>query len=39
MPKQIIIADDSESIREILAFSLENAGYEVLVARDGLDAD
>lgn len=38
MPKQIIIADDSESIREILAFSLENAGYEVLVTRDGLDA-
>jgi two-component system, chemotaxis family, chemotaxis protein CheY len=38
MSKQIIIADDSESIREILAYSLENAGYEVLVARDGLDA-
>jgi len=38
MPKQIIIADDSESIREILAFSLENAGYEVMVAHDGLDA-
>jgi two-component system chemotaxis response regulator CheY len=38
MPKQILIADDSESIREILAFSLERAGYQVLVARDGLDA-
>ena len=38
MPKQILIADDSESIREILAFNLKNAGYEVLVAKDGLDA-
>jgi two-component system, chemotaxis family, chemotaxis protein CheY len=38
MPKQILIADDSESIREILAFGLKNAGYEVMVASDGLDA-
>ncbi len=38
MAKQILIADDSESIREILAFSLGNAGYQVLVAKDGLDA-
>ncbi len=38
MPKQILIADDSESIREILSFSLSNAGYQVLVATDGLDA-
>lgn len=38
MGKQILIADDSESIREILAFSLGNAGYQVLVANDGLDA-
>jgi two-component system chemotaxis response regulator CheY len=38
MPKQILIADDSESIREILSFSLSNAGYEVLVATDGMDA-
>ncbi len=38
MSKQILIADDSESIREILAFSLENAGYQVLMACDGLDA-
>lgn len=38
MSKQILIVDDSESIREVLAFSLANAGYEVLVACDGLDA-
>jgi two-component system, chemotaxis family, chemotaxis protein CheY len=38
MSKQIIIADDSKSIREVLAFSLTNAGYEVFVARDGMDA-
>ena len=38
MPKQILIADDSKSIREVLAFSLVNAGYKVFVARDGMDA-
>ena len=38
MLKQILIVDDSESIREVLAFSIANAGYEVLVACDGLDA-
>lgn len=38
MSKQILIVDDSESIREVLAFSISNAGYQVLVACDGLDA-
>jgi len=38
MSKQILIVDDSESIREVLAFSLKNEGYQVLVARDGIDA-
>lgn len=38
MSKQILIVDDSESIREILAFSLEKAGYRVMVACDGKDA-
>jgi len=38
MSKQILIVDDSESIREVLAFSIENAGYEVLMACDGNDA-
>jgi two-component system chemotaxis response regulator CheY len=38
MSKQILIVDDSESIREILAYSLEKAGYRVMVACDGMDA-
>jgi two-component system chemotaxis response regulator CheY len=38
MSKQVLIVDDSESIREVLAFSLENAGYQVMVAIDGMDA-
>ena len=38
MSKQILIVDDSESIREVLAFSLSNAGYQVLTASDGKDA-
>jgi two-component system chemotaxis response regulator CheY len=38
MSKQVLIVDDSESIREVLAFSVENAGYDVVVAKDGIDA-
>lgn len=38
MSKQILIVDDSESIREVLVYSLENAGYEIIVACDGKDA-
>jgi two-component system chemotaxis response regulator CheY len=38
MLKQILIADDSESIREVLAYSIQNAGYEVLLASDGKEA-
>lgn len=38
MSKQILVVDDSESIREVLAFCIENAGYNVLIACDGLDA-
>jgi len=38
MNKQILIVDDSESIREVLVFSLENEGYQVISANDGLDA-
>ncbi len=38
MEKQILIVDDSESMREVLIFTLENAGYKVLIAVDGRDA-
>ncbi len=38
MAKTIVIVDDSESIREVVSFTLENAGYNVLVGFDGKDA-
>jgi two-component system, chemotaxis family, chemotaxis protein CheY len=38
MEKTILIVDDSESIREVVIFTLENAGYKVLWAVDGKDA-
>lgn len=38
MAKTILIVDDSESIREVVNFTLENAGYNVLVGIDGRDA-
>ena len=38
MSKNILIVDDSESIREVVIFTLENAGYNVISAIDGLDA-
>jgi len=38
MSKQILIVDDSESTREVLVYSLENAGYQIIVACDGQDA-
>ncbi len=38
MTKRILIADDSGSIREMLAFVLTQAGYEVLSAQDGQEA-
>lgn len=38
MAKNILIVDDSESIREVVSFTLENEGYNVLVGVDGKDA-
>ncbi|MCQ2358998.1 MAG: response regulator transcription factor [Phascolarctobacterium sp.] len=35
---KILVADDEQSIREILRIYLENEGYEVLEAEDGADA-
>jgi two-component system chemotaxis response regulator CheY len=38
MGKNILIVDDSESIREVVSFTLESAGHTVHVAVDGKDA-
>ena len=38
MQKTILIVDDSESIRDFLQFTLERAGYNVLVGIHGEDA-
>ena len=38
MAKKILIVDDSESIREVVSFTLENEGYNILSAIDGKDA-
>jgi len=38
MSKRILIVDDSESIREVVCFTLENAGFEVFKGVDGQDA-
>jgi two-component system chemotaxis response regulator CheY len=36
--KKILIVDDSETLRAILIFVLEDAGYQVIVGTDGKDA-
>jgi len=36
--KTVLIVDDSETLRAILMFVLEEAGYQVLAGTDGLDA-
>lgn len=38
MKRTILIVDDSESVREMLTYSLEDAGYHILAGVDGEDA-
>ncbi|MCX6598102.1 MAG: response regulator [Acidobacteria bacterium] len=38
MPKTILAVDDSASMRQMVGFTLRNAGYEVISAVDGQDA-
>ncbi len=38
MTKTIMVVDDSSSVRQMMAFTLENAGYDVVEAEDGQDA-
>ncbi|MBK9021840.1 MAG: response regulator [Sulfuritalea sp.] len=37
MPKAVLAVDDSASIRQMVAFTLKNAGYDVVEATDGMD--
>jgi len=38
MAKKILIVDDSDSIREVITFTLQNEGYEVIAGINGKDA-
>jgi two-component system, chemotaxis family, chemotaxis protein CheY len=38
MPATILTADDSPSMRQMIVFTLHNAGFEVIEAVDGEDA-
>lgn len=38
MEKKILVVDDSKSIREVVSFTLQSHGYQVLVGVNGKDA-
>ena len=38
MEKSVLVVDDSESIREVVKFTLENNGYNVTLGNDGKEA-
>lgn len=38
MAKRIMTVDDSASVRQMVSFTLKNAGYDVLEAADGQEA-
>jgi two-component system alkaline phosphatase synthesis response regulator PhoP len=38
VPERVLVVDDEESIRKLVEYNLTQAGYEVTVAEDGLQA-
>ena len=38
MPKKILIADDNEDLRSLLAYQLQLRGYQIVTAADGVQA-
>lgn len=38
LKKTVLVVDDSESIREVVKFTLENNNYDVVLSHDGKDA-
>ena len=38
MPKTFLVVDDSASMRQLVSFTIKDAGFDVLVAENGKDA-
>jgi two-component system, chemotaxis family, chemotaxis protein CheY len=38
MPKKFLVVDDSASMRQLVSFTIKDAGYDVLIAENGKDA-
>jgi two-component system chemotaxis response regulator CheY len=38
MPKKVLVVDDSAAIRQSITYVLQQGGYEVVEAKDGMDA-
>jgi len=38
MPKRFLVVDDSAIMRQLVSFTIKDAGYDVLVAENGRDA-
>lgn len=38
MPKKILIADDNDDLRSLLAYQLQARGYQIVMASDGVQA-